>query len=330
MKAFVTGATGGLGRNLVERLLSRGDEVVATGRNRIAGKALSDLGARFVAADICDVDTVSRAAEGCDTVFHCAALASPWGDYRDFVQANVSGTASVIRAALATRASLVHVSTPSIYFDFTDRLNIDEYDPLPRKFVNHYASTKYDAERLVDQAVDRHGLAAVTLRPRAIFGPHDTALFPRVIAACRNGRLPLAGRGLTLIDVTCVSNLVDAMLLAARKTESLSGRKYNITNGIPILLRDLIEFAFSEMGIPFEPRFIPYPVVATAALAMELWAKIPLAGGEPRLTSYSAGVLKYHQTLSIERARTELGYSPAKGTLAGVSEYARWRRDNEN
>lgn len=329
MKALVTGATGCLGRNLTDRLVKRGVAVVATGRNQSAGAELKSLGAAFIESDIADADRMISAAKGCDVVFHCAALASPWGKFEDFRKANVIGTKTAIQAALSAGAKMVHVSTPSIYFDFRNRLDIDEYDPLPVHQVNHYSATKLEAETLVDKAVAQDGLVAVTLRPRAIFGPHDTALFPRVLAASRNGRVPLVGRGETLIDVSCVSNVVDAMELAAERAETVSGRKYNITNGKPVLLCDLIALAFSALDMPFTPRRIPYPAAAALATAMEAWAAGPFGGAEPKLTRYSVGVLKYHQTLSIRRAEADLGYVPRQSTLAGVAEYATWRTANE-
>ncbi|MDW9478612.1 NAD-dependent epimerase/dehydratase family protein [Sinorhizobium meliloti] len=325
MKALVTGSTGCLGRNVVERLITDGHDVVATGRNSAVGKKLRALGADFRAADIADVTSLMEAAKGCDTVFHCAALASPWGRYEDFHHANVRGTSAVISAVLRNNAALVHVSTPSIYFDFRDRFDIDEYDPLPTRQANHYAATKLEAETLVDAAVERHGIAAITLRPRAIFGPYDTALFPRVLAASANGRVPLVGFGNTLVDVSCVSNVVDAMLLAGRNAAEFPGRKYNITNGEPVHLRHLLALAFERLGIPFRPRAIPYPAARFAAVAMEMWASSRFGGKEPRLTPYTAGVLKHHQTLSIRRAVNELGYRPRKSTFEGVIEYANWR-----
>lgn len=326
MKALVTGSTGCLGRNLVERLISDGHEVVATGRNLAIGEKLRELGAEFRACDIADGVSLIDAADGCNTVFHCAAMASPWGRSEDFHSTNIMGTNAAIVAALLADANLVHVSTPSIYFDFRDRFDIDEYDPLPSRQVNHYSATKLAAELLVDDAVARLGLRAVTLRPRAIFGPYDNVLFPRVLAASKNGKVPLVGKGHTVIDVSCVSNVVDALLLAAEKAQELSGRKYNITNGSPVLVHDLIALAFAKLGMDFKPRYIPYSVAYGAASIMEAWADSRFGNGEPKLTRYSAGVLKYHQTLSIARAEKELGYRPAKSTVQGVTEYAEWRR----
>lgn len=329
VKVLVTGATGCLGRNLVERLISDGIDVVATGRNAEVGNRIAAMGASFVKADITDTARIIEAARGCDTIYHCAAMAAPWGKLDDFYSANVIGTDTVIRAALKHHARLVHVSTPSVYFDFRDRLDIAEHEPLPHTMVNDYASTKLEAEGRVAMAVDRHGLKAVMLRPRAIFGPWDTALFPRLMAACRNGRVPMVNHGRTLMDVSCVANVIDAMLLASERAGSLSGRIYNISNGVPILFGDLVRCAFKEIGIPFRPLNIPYPMIAAAAWIMEAHAGSAFGKGEPRLTAYSAGVLRYHQTLDISRAREELGYVPRKSTMAGIREYAIWRAEHE-
>jgi nucleoside-diphosphate-sugar epimerase len=310
-------------------LASEGFDVVAMGRNAHVGQQLRSLGVEFVAADINDYSALASAARGCTTVFHCAALAAPWGQYQNFYNVNVRGTAAVVQATLKANATLVHISTPSIYFDFRDRFDIDEYDPLPSRQVNAYAMTKLEAESYVDDAVSRCGLQAVTLRPRAIFGPYDTALFPRVLAASTNGKVPLVGKGETVIDVSCVSNVVDAMLLASERATSLSGKKYNITNGTPVFLRDLIALVFGRLGMDFRPRSIPYPVAYGAARLMEIVAASRFGNGEPKLTRYSAGVLRYHQTLSIKRAREELGYEPHMSTVAGVERFAEWRQSSE-
>src|SRR6185437_15399197 len=109
-----------------------------------------------------------------------AALSSPWGKYKDFYQANVLGTENLIKAA-PKDARFIHVSSPSIYFDFSEKHNIKEDDPLPRKPVNYYVKTKLMAEALIDKAFNEQQLNVITIRPRAIFGPYDRAILPRIL-----------------------------------------------------------------------------------------------------------------------------------------------------
>jgi nucleoside-diphosphate-sugar epimerase len=109
----------------------------------------------------------------------------------------------------------------------------------------------------------------------------------------------------------------------------LSGRKYNITNGQPILVGDLLTMAFSRLGLPFAPWRVPYPVASAAAAVLEFLSDRGLKRGEPKLTRYTAGVFNFHQTLDISRARRELGYAPKVSLEAGIDKYAEWRLSHE-
>src|SRR5690606_10071114 len=88
-------------------------------------------------ADLRDVSLIRSICSDAEGVIHLAALSAPWGKYADFFHVNVEGTQSIIRAASHAKIKrFVHVSTPSIYFDYRDRFDIAEGDPLPSSMVN--------------------------------------------------------------------------------------------------------------------------------------------------------------------------------------------------
>lgn len=320
MKALVTGATGGLGRNLVERLERDGHDYVTVGRVRAPtpGESSDDVHAEFV-RELLDK------AEGCDVIFHCAALSSPWGRLDEFKKANFLLTIDVVAVAISCGIRLVHVSTPSIYFDFKDRHDIKEDDALPKNMVNFYAWSKLAAEDAVTWGAMKKGLKAVILRPRAIFGPYDRVLMPRLIEAAKRGPVPLINNGKAVIDVTYVDNVVEAMMLAAQAKEIDFG-VFNITNDEHVTVASLIDRAFKAIGIPYRAKNVPYSLAYSAAAIMELAAKTGLTKGEPQLTRYSAGVLAYDQTLDIEKAKTVLGYKPIVSIDEGIRRYGEWYR----
>ena len=101
-RIWVTGATGGLGRALVLRLLNDNAEVMATGRNANIGAQLQTIGVSFESLDLTQmsVDDWRKRLSKDDIVIHCAALSSPWGEYDDFYQANVVATERLAQAAL--------------------------------------------------------------------------------------------------------------------------------------------------------------------------------------------------------------------------------------
>jgi len=320
MRALVTGATGFLGGHLARRLHAEGWQVTATGRSTAAGAALRSAGIRFARAELDDAAAIAGLCADQEVVFHCGALSAPWGPYDAFFRANVLGSRHVregCRRAGVRR--LVHVSTPSVYFDFRSQRDITEDAPLPRHPVNAYVATK----RLAEEETTRDaadGLPVVTLRPRGLFGPGDTTILPRLIDANRRGGVPLIRGGRAVLDVTFIDNAVDATLDAARAPAVAHGRTYNISNGEPLALIDLLTALFDRLGEPLRARRIPWPVAHRLAHLLELRARI--FGGEPRLTRYTVGVLACDQTLDLSAAHRDLGYVARVGVLDGLDRYA--------
>lgn len=331
MKILVTGGTGFLGRHIVWRLATLGHDVVFTGRKaNAAGEVITyaKSSVRWLQVDHGNAkESLIRAAEGADAIVHSAALSSPWGKYADFFSANVTSTQEVVSACAANQVKrLVHISTPSLYFNFTDRLNINEQEPLPKP-VNDYAATKAQAEQLVLQSEIPE---RVILRPRAIFGPWDNTLMPRILRVMKDGPVPLMRGGDALLDITYVENLVDAIVLAL--TKPLPGRvqTYNVTNGEPQTLQSLLQQMANIFGLQLRTRNLPWWFVSSIAQTLEITARAT-HGREPKITRYGAGVLAFSQTLDISAIRRDLGYQPQVSIAEGMHRHAAWfarRSDN--
>ena len=329
MKVLVTGATGFLGLKVAKRLALLGYEVTGTGRNDKVGNSLIKNGICFVNCALENKDQMIDLCKDQDYVIHCGALSSPWGKYKTFYEANVLGTKNVIDGCLKWNVKrLVHVSTPSIYFYYDERLDVREEDVLPEKFVNHYAKTKYLAELEVDKAFQK-GLATITIRPRALFGPGDQAIFPRLIRVCEKGMFPKIGSGHVEIDMTYIENTVDALLLCLTSSEKTFGHKYNITNGERVNLYHMIEHVMENLEKSFSYKNISYKKAFNIATALEYMSRFLLGGKEPILTRYTVSVLSQSQTLSIEKARKELGYEPTISIEQGTKEFIEWWKSHE-
>lgn len=324
MKVLVTGATGFLGQALARRLLSQQADVSALGRNPAILAQLEREGMRPIRADLADREAVAAACQGREIVFHAGALAAPWGRAQDFHNSNVQGTQNVIAGCeIHSVQRLVHVSTPSIYFGLDSLENVAEDAPLPARPVNEYARTKRLAEVEVDKAFAR-GLPVITIRPRAIFGPGDTTILPRLIARLKTGRLPVIGNGRNVTDLTYVENVVDALLLCATSPAATLGKKYNITNGEATALWPLIEKLCAALGYPYPRGRVPYRVADGAAALMEVVYRLLPGQPEPPLTRYSVALLAKNTTLDISAARRELGYQPQVSVEEGLRRFVGW------
>ena len=303
MKLVVTGATGFLGGWVVRQALARGDDVLALGRNMARGRELEEWGARFQALDLSDRAGLGLAFKGMEGVVHAGALSSPWGSAASFAQANERGTRNVINAALENGVHRrVFVSSASVYAAFKDQLNLGEATPLPRP-INAYAASKQASERWVNRLC-KH--SAVVLRPRAIFGPGDTVLLPRLERVAARGVLPLFRQGRAVIDVSYVEDVARACLLG------LEGRPgtYNLTQGTPIAVGDLFRTIARLQGWSVQFKALPVGPTLLAARALEAAHRWFRPDQEPMLTAYGVGALSYSQTLNIESAQAGLGWTP--------------------
>jgi Nucleoside-diphosphate-sugar epimerases len=151
MKVLVTGATSGLGRNAVEYLRNKGISVRASGRNEAMGKLLEKMGAEFVHADLTEL--VSSQAKvmlaGVDTLWHCSSFTSPWGTQEAFDLANVRATRRLGEWAVAWGVrNFIHISSPSLYFDYHHHRDIKE-DFRPHRFACEFARSKAAGEEVV-------------------------------------------------------------------------------------------------------------------------------------------------------------------------------------
>lgn len=325
MKILITGGTGFLGRHLVWHFSQAGHEVVFTGRKAAEAQAvcLQAPQARFVPLEHGTGNaqsTLVREAAGADAIVHCAALASPWGPALAFRQANVDSTSEVLAACQANHvARLVHISSPSIYFEFRDHCGIDEYAALPAG-VNEYARSKRVAEQLV-VAADLP--SRVILRPRAIFGPWDNTLLPRLLRLMQRGSMPLLRGGRALLDLTYVDNVVHAVQRALDLPPATEARIYNISNGEPMPAAELFQSIATHFHLPLKLKPRPYAVADLLARVLEACARL-VPDWEPPITRYSLAAIAYSQTLSLERARSELGYAPVVGLEQGMARTAQW------
>jgi nucleoside-diphosphate-sugar epimerase len=323
-RALVTGATGGLGRALVSALQAEGYAVRATGRDTAIGDA---LGVGFVPGDLRQPGLAATLAAGIDVVFHAAALSSPWGREADFQAINVEATSTLLEAARQAGCDgFVFISTPSVYAEPRDRLDLTETSPLPRRFANAYARTKFAAESLV-RAAAAPGFSTIVLRPRALIGPHDKVLLPRLLRVARTGRFPLFRGGKALIDLTDIRDAAEAAIAADRNRGTANGQVFNISGGRPEAVREILGEVFGALGLG--PRLIalPYGLAAGAARALENICALLPGRPEPPATSYTLSTLAFSQTFDLNAAHRVLDWQPRFSPQQAIQRTAEhWRR----
>jgi 2-alkyl-3-oxoalkanoate reductase len=320
----VTGGSGFVGRHLVAALAAGGYQVVSVDVGVPVSRG-PQAGVSFVGADIRDVGAMSEVCAGASVVFHNASLVHTKRNREEEVwSVNLGGTEAVIAACRAARVPrLVYVSSASAVYEGRDIEHGDESLPYSSISQAPYADSKIAAEKKV-LAASGGGLAACAVRPHVIFGPGDNRFLPAILARARAGRLNFSvGLRPKLSDFTYVSNLIDALLLAAEGLApggKAAGQAYFITNGEPYPFFAFVADVLASLGLPAMKGRVPFEVAYAVAAAAELWDT--LKGGtlhaEDGLTRFAVRYMCTHHYFSIAKAQRELGYRPAVSLAEGI------------
>jgi nucleoside-diphosphate-sugar epimerase len=301
--AFVTGATGFLGLNLVALLREAGWRVIAIHRPASRLTELRDLGVELAPGSIDDRALLGRAMpEGLDAVFHVAGNTSVWSR-NDAVQTrdNVEGTRNVAETALARGARRMVYTSSVVVHGLGDFRATEETPAADDCWVNYFR-TKQLAEREVE-AVAGRGLATVILRPGNIVGPQDRSNWARLVGLVAAGKLPGVPPGRA--SWCHVREVSRAHLSAAERGRA--GGVYALSC-VEASYADFVDAVAAATG-GRAPRVMP--ALALRAYARVLSLGAALTGREPEVTPEGVAITCNRVTLDSTLAQKELGYRPS-------------------
>jgi len=304
--SFVTGGSGFLGGELLERLREQGQHVRALARSERASARIQGRGAEVVRGDLSTREVLIEGMRGCSVVYHCAAAVGDWRGFTESWETNVIGTDVVLDSARAAGVEcVVYVSSEQVVSDGGPLRGIDETHPYPNKCFGNYAITKAEGERRA-LAADGEGLRVVSVRPRLIWGVGDTTVLPRMLDAVRSGTFAWIGGGGYRTSTCHVTNAVEGLLCAA--ASGRGGESYFVTDGEDLEFRDFASRLLATHDVTAPGRSVPLWLLWGAARAMESgWRWLPLRGAPP-VTRVGLAVVGQEVTVRDTKARRELGY----------------------
>lgn len=271
MAILVTGGTGFLGSEIVKQLVAGGHEVRVLRRKNAPLDLLGEFThrVRHCIGDITEPETLSRAFEDVEAVFHTAAFVG-FGGKRDAEQlkrVNVLGTAHVVNACLHAKvARLVHTSSVAAFGrpDEQSKLIDETAEWKPSKYNTFYAESKYLGELEVHRGI-AEGLDAVILNPSLIFGigrRGDNTM--QIIDQVRHEKLPgCPAGGSNVVDVLDVAN---AHILAWQKGKT--GERYFLGSE-NLLWTDIIATLAEAFQVDYPTRTVPPVLARIAAVGAE-------------------------------------------------------------
>ena len=325
--ALVTGATGQVGRHVVERLRRDGWAVRALVRDLTAAAELRALDVDLTLGNTLDEHSFSAAATGREVIFHTAAAVTPSGGWEAFRRPNVDGTRNAVAAAASAGARLVHVSSVAVYgatARYRDGVRTDETSPLaPLSEGDFYARSKRESEEIVMEACRRGNIWATAVRPDVIYGRHDRQFVPRVARLIRRGFAPLIGDGSTRLAIVHAENVADGMVRAAA-TDRARGREYNLANDFDVTAAEFFRLAAKGLDVRVRMVRFPYGLAKGAERALRRVVELMPGSRVPAISFSAIDFLGRNNPFISDRARTELGWNPQVRPEHAVPEAFAW------
>jgi len=190
MSILVTGGTGFVGGAIVKALLSAGKQVRVLARHTSRTEHLTSQGVEIAYGDILERNSIEKALQGCDTLFHAAALYELWNlDKNALMETECQGTRNAMEAAMATAVNkIIYTSTALTIGERKGEVGT-EATRHRGYFLSKYERAKYEAEQIALSYLNK-GLPIIFVNPASVYGPGDLKPSGRAIVNVVNGRMP--------------------------------------------------------------------------------------------------------------------------------------------
>jgi dihydroflavonol-4-reductase len=319
-RALVTGGTGMVGNCIAQSLLARGHQVRALVRSLDKGKRLLPAGCELVEGDVTKPETLGKAVDGCEWVFHAAGFPEQWmKDNHAFDRINAGGTEHMIAAARAAKVKRFLLTSTIDVFTWRSGETYDESEIDPNPKGTHYERSKQRADKIVADS----GLDVVFLHPSAVYGtaPSDSPGVNELMIKLATNKAPgLLPGG---FPVVFAPDCGEGHVLAAEQAKP--GSRYILSERY-FTLKELAKHMLAALGIERKPpRVLPkWMCHLVAGLGAGLSA---ITNKPPLIPKGQLAFLQVDSYPTSKRATTELGlpFTPLEVGLAKTVAYLRER-----
>lgn len=300
---LVTGATGHIGKHLVNALVEDGEQV----RALVNEEGIKIKNVEVVYGNILDKEAVKKAAEGAGVIYHLAAIVDYKPAPRDqLYSVNVIGTKNVPECSEGAR--VIYQSSTAVYGRVLKENPATETTPFNPH--SYYGQTKIMAEKLVLQ---RNG---IVLRSPVIYGPGFNEGYGFVLRQVKKGKMPIVGDGKNLIQWIHINDLIRAMLLVRKKGRP--GEVYLVAGGEVKTQEELMALLAKDFGVDPPKKHVSKPLANLLAYYKMFSAK--MKGKESLLVPEDISKMSANRTFDISKARKELGFEPSMTYEHGAKE----------
>lgn len=303
MNILITGATGFIGKNLVEGLFNRGGHTLfCLVRNPQKAKALEPYGVKFIYGDIINKISLDELLNyKIDLIFHNAAYVE--NKNPDLLRrANVLGSENICEIALSLGVEmLIYTSSVAV---ISGNPQVPLTEDLPFKATNIYGESKIEAEKVVHKYREK-GLKAVIVRPPMVYGEDEPHMLKFLLFITKYRLFPLLDKGKSKLHLGYVKNIAEAMIFLMDKEEAQKG-SFFLGDDEVLTVREVFDIFAKALGVKSLPN-------------LPSWAK-PILINLPFI-GRKIGFFSKNRVYSLERIKS-LGFKAPFGAEESLAESA--------
>lgn len=303
MRAFVTGGSGFIGRNLVKRLISQKWSVIClTRKNQDLGVGGNKI--KIIQGDLRNLGSFNQEIKQADVIFHLAAALPHHGlSEKEYWDINVGGLRNLLNASKNLMIKrLVHVSTVGIYGS-TGKNGVNENSPLHP--TDAYSRSKAEAETVLREFASKYSLPFTIIRPTIGFGPGDLRPgFSNLFRLIQKHRFIPVGKGDNYFHTIYVENLIDALFLATLEDKA-KGEDFIIGDDPCLTMGEIIKTIAKTEKVNLPNYYLPIPIAFLLARFFDLGRIIGLPAP---LTTQRVKFITENRRYDITKAKKILGY----------------------
>lgn len=319
-RVLVSGATGFIGKNLVESLLQKGYSVRVLVRDKKGVDFFSDI--EIFEGDLTGTSSLAGVEKDIDIVVNCVGILGRWNtDEANLYKVNVQGCINLLKRFNGKYLHrFIHLSAAGVTGPLRDKA-CETYNCQP---VTAYEKTKLLGEKKILKLSRQMNIPVTVLRPAFTYGPGDSHKLV-LFKAIKKGKFIFINNGESTIHPVYIKDLISGILLAIK--QALNGEIYIIGGERPVTQKELIYTIADNLGVKRPELSIPYWLAWLIASILEIPGKA--FGFEPVITHSRVMMMGRNYGYSIDKAKKDLDYKPRINLQEGITRTINYYKKNK-
>lgn len=329
-KVFVTGATGFIGKNLVEKMVEKGYHITVLIRNKKSETIFKKKNVNVLIGDITNIHSIKDKIALHTTIVHLAGIRANWAPKELFNEVNTKAVGNLF----IKNSQIKHILVTSSVYAMGKLKNLPANENQPLAANDLYGKSKMLAEEITKKKAQDTGIKYTIIRPAIVYGPGDNNLgmINKLITLISKKKFPIIGNGKNLLHLIYIDDLINGYIKVINRGGH--NQTYILAADKPIQLIKLVEIIKKNLKMHYKNIHLAKPLMLFIGLITErlyligLYFLPKIFKSEPLISKMKIDTISDNWYYDISKAKKELGFRPNVNYEKGISKTTRWFINN--